>query len=204
MKRNFKKKRECVACGSGEIKERRRCEPCAIKYNRKRVKDYYKRSGRKSKKRYGIVKCLVCGEDMIKNRPNQVAHGKCRKPPVVENYSKLKRSRTGTTIARQKAIEFGLILDSKTDVHHINEDVIDNNFQNFMIVSRSNHSKLHRFLELKWQRLYQNVKEWNQSMVTLTKEWLSLNNMNVLVLTSPEQYNNTEKKSNSIYLYLQL
>lgn len=173
-------KRTCVDCGSEYVVERKRCKKCALIYNRERVKKYY----RKDKPRYGITNCSICGEMMIKGRPNQVAHGKCRRK-TVNDYNTVSRSSLGNTNGRQTILDLGLRLDSLMVVHHYDENPENNSLDNLWIMSISNHTSLHRFYQREWSvfkklNISNSENCWNILRDNLTTTWLEKAGVNVI------------------------
>lgn len=197
-KRNNDK--QCIDCGKEPVVERKRCKECALIFNRERVKQYHK----KDKPRYGIIKCTVCGEDMIKNRPDQLYHGKCRfeGKPKTGKYNEIKRSKEANMIARQIILDLGFNLNSNIIVHHIDENPNNNILSNFMILSRSNHGKIHQFLNKQWLTLRkintENLDEkWYDIRNQLTNTWLELIKLPVIQLNKEI----VEIDENKIYIF---
>ena len=90
---------------------------------------------------------------MIKNRPDQTTHGKCKiQHKTVENYNKVSRSKQGNTMGRQTILDLGFNLQ-KMHVHHVDENPENNSLSNLWIISKKNHASLHRFLEKQWSLL---------------------------------------------------
>lgn len=193
--------KQCIDCGSLQIVERRRCKECVLVFNRERVKKYYK----KNKVRYGIINCSVCGESLIKGRPNQITHSKCRRK-TVENYNKVSRSIFANTIGRQTILDLGFKLTSKLVVHHVNENPEDNGLVNLWIISRSKHNSLHRFLQQKWSLfLKENGSNsencWNILRDQLTTTWLETTGVNVIKITDIGQSAAEPLNENNIYIF---
>lgn len=192
--------KQCIDCGSLQVVERRRCKECAQILNRERVKQYHK----KDKIRYGIVNCSICGEKLIKGRPNQVAHGRCRRK-TVENYNNVTRVFTNT-IGRQTILNLRFKLTPKMVIHHVNENPEDNRLMNLWIISRSNHNSLHRFLQQNWSLfLKENGSNsencWNNLRDQLTTTWLETTSVNVIKITDIGQSAAEPLNENSIYMF---
>ncbi len=137
----------CIDCGKQGTVERRRCSECLIIYNKQRVRDYHKKISKLGIKlsRYGRINCCICNEEMIKNRPNQVAHGKCKKITTTP-YNNQPRDKTGMMFGRRVVLNLGIKIPNKVIVHHIDENPINNSLKNLMIMSGKNHGKIHGFL----------------------------------------------------------
>lgn len=195
--------RTCIDCGNAEVVERRRCKQCVILYNRQRVKKYH----RKDKPRYGLINCSLCGKEMIKNRPNQHAHGDCRKKVIVEksvNYNKVKRANPRETVGRNTITSLGLNVKYLI-VHHIDENPDNNVLSNLMIMSRSNHAKLHRYLDNHWslfKKLNSSNSEncWNTLRGQLTTTWLETTNVKVIKIIDIGQ--SAAEPLNKDYIYI--
>jgi hypothetical protein len=193
----------CVDCNKNVSVERKRCKECVLIYNRNRAKKYH----RKDKPRYGIINCDVCGEQMIKNRPNQTTHGKCKiQHKTVSNYNSVSRSKKGNTIARQMILDLGFKLTSGLVVHHVDENPENNILSNFWLINRKNHSYLHRFLEKQWSLLMKinssNLENcWNNLRGQLTKTWLETTGVNVVKITDIGQSAAEPLNENYIYIF---
>lgn len=193
----------CIDCKENVSIERRRCKNCVLIFNRKRVKQYYK----KDRPRYGIVICEVCGETLIKGRPNQTTHGKCKlNYKTVENYNKVSRSKKGNTLGRQIILDFGFKLNSNLCVHHLNENPKDNRLKNLWIISRKNHASLHSFLTKQWSLLRKlnssNLENcWNSLRDQLTTTWLETTGVKVIKITDIGQSAAEPLKEDYIYIF---
>lgn len=195
-------KQMCIDCNVNVSIERKRCVDCVKIHNRERVKKYYN----KNKPRYGLIICDICGEKMIKNRPEQTNHGKCRvRHKTVEHYNKVKRDKTGNTIARQMIIDLGFELKRNLVIHHLDENPNNNKLSNFWIISSKNHASLHRFLEKQWSLLKKlnssNLENcWNNLRDQLTKTWLETTGVNVIKITDIGQ--SAAEILNEDYIYV--
>jgi hypothetical protein len=196
-------KKLCIDCNEKVSVERKRCEDCVKIYNRERVKKYHK----KDKARYGIVNCDVCGEKMIKNRPEQTNHGKCKiQYKTVEDYNKVKRSNKGNTIARQMILNLGFQLNHKIVIHHLDENPSNNILSNFWIINVKNHASLHAFLQKQWSLLKKlnssNLENcWNSLRDQLTTTWLKTTGVNVIKIIDIGQSAAEPLDENSIYIF---
>jgi hypothetical protein len=191
----------CIDCNKNVSVERKRCKECVVIYNRLRVKQYHK----KDKPRYGIIKCDVCNENLIKGRPNQTKHGKCKTPRSID-YNKVERSNKGNTIARQVIIDYGFNLNYNLVIHHKDENPSNNSLSNLFILSRSNHAKLHRFLEKQRSLLEKSISSnlencWNSLRDQLTTTWLETTNVNVIKITDIGQSAAEPLNIKSIYIF---
>jgi len=189
----------CIDCGKEEVVERRRCRECVKKYNRERVKKYYVKE---KHKRYGIGICSICGKPMKLNKPNQLTHVGCRKKNT-ENYNSLKRSNKGNTLSRQMILDKGFLLTKNIIVHHLDENPEHNTFNNFALMSRSNHAKLHRFLQQQWTIFNKSNNSnfdnsWDNIRNQITLSWLETMQANIIKITD----NSSEYlKEDFVYLF---
>lgn len=116
---------------------------------------------------------------MIKNRPNQIAHGKCKKKGLVIDYNKHPRDNSGKMMpARRFLINLGIKLD-KNIVHHIDENPMNNYFNNLMIMSIANHASLHSFIREQWvinKGIYGNKLEskWKNILIKLNFIYINI------------------------------
>ncbi|MEK6882366.1 MAG: hypothetical protein AABY22_22290 [Nanoarchaeota archaeon] len=178
----------CIDCGKEGTSERRRCADCLTIHNNNRSKKNYSKLKREGKQgvRYGKIFCCICNEEMIKNRPNQVAHGKCKKMIVV-SYNEHPRDERGMMFGRRIIIDLGLKITRKIIVHHIDENPINNSFGNLMIMSLSNHSRLHSFLREQWvinKGVYGDKLKvvWRKILIKLNYFWIQKLEIELIIL----------------------
>lgn len=199
----MRKVKLCIDCNMNVSIERRRCKECVTIYNRERVKKYH----RKDKKRYGIILCDVCGETLIKGRPKQTTHGKCKiQHKTVDDYNSVPRSKRGNTLARQIVFDLGFQLNKNLVVHHVDENPTNNSLSNFWIVNRKNHALLHRFLEKQWSLLRKlnssNLENcWNILRGQLTTTWLEITGVKVIKITDIGQSAAEPLNEECIYIF---
>jgi hypothetical protein len=180
----MKKITTCVDCNINPSVERSRCKDCLPAYNRKRVKQYYDKD---KKKRYGTVICDVCKKPLIKGRPNQTTHGTCKLIyKSIYNYNQVPRSKNGNTIGRQMLLDMGYILNSKLIVHHIDLCPDNNTKDNFLIMGRSTHLSLHRFINERWFQIKKSGQEyslWKPDLIKqITQEWIEKKGLTLIIL----------------------
>ena len=180
----------CVDCGSPEIHERKRCRSCALLYNRERAKRMYRKNKEDgvSKKRYGIMKCEYCGENMIKNNSTQYMHKECYNAHIKKvDYNSYKRDKDGKTIGRNTFLTY-CELPSDWVVHHIDENPMNNDISNLIGLSRKDHVQLHSFLSRirsSYEKSYGSMDEncWKPLRDKETKTWLEMANVNVIKIS---------------------
>ena len=201
--------RLCQICGCELTTERKYCKECRLKKKRQYAKTRYKtlKEAGISKKRYGLVRCIICGQPLIQNRPNQLYHGKCKPShKSIENYNKVPRDNEGNTVGRGKILDLGFILNSNIIVHHLDENPENNTISNLLILSRKNHAKLHRFLEKNWSLLLKDNSSnlencWNILRGQLTTAWLETKSANVIKIVDIGQSAAEPLKEDKIYIF---
>lgn len=203
-------KKFCKNCGKELTTERKWCKECQKAKKREYGKNRYRsiiNSGN-ILKRYGKTNCIVCGKTIIKNRKDQVLCYECYlaiRHKTVDNYNSVKRTKDGkSTLGRQVVLDLGLQLN-KMVVHHLDENPNNNSYDNLLILSKSNHAKLHRFLERNWSLLLKNNSSnlencWNSLRVQLTTTWLETMSVKVLKITEIGQ--SAAEPLNNEYCYL--
>lgn len=195
FKKNMRKAKFCIDCGNEGTVERKRCSDCAVKYNRERVYAYNKKLRELGIKtnRYGIINCCICNEKMIKNRPNQVAHGKCRNRNIT-SYNIYPRDSKGMMMGRKVVFDLGILIPKKTVVHHVDENPLNNSLDNLMIMSSSNHSKLHGFIRGQWvinKGIYGDKLEsvWRKILIKLNFIWIEKTNNKLILINDCKTIN---------------
>lgn len=179
-----KKERYCIKCGKKGIVERRRCKECAKEYNRLRAKNRYKKYGRHN---FGSKPCAICGKPMILWRKDQISHLSCRRK-VIDDYNKVPRSSEGNTSGRQVVLDLGIEIPKGWVVHHLDENPLNNNIENLVLMSRSDHNSLHRHLQYHWSLfLKENSSNpencWNILRDQLTTAWFERTGAKCLKIT---------------------
>lgn len=202
--------RFCEKCGSILTTEGKICKELQKAKKREYAKQRYwnmLKLGYKPK-RYGETNCIIYGKTIIKNKKDQFLCYECflkTKHKTVDNYNSVKRTKDGrSTLGRQVVIELGLKLNDMV-VHHLDENPNNNSYNNLLILNKSNHAKLHRFLEKNWSLLLKNNSSnlencWNSLIVQLTTTWLET--MNVKVLKITEIGRSAAEPLNNEYCYL--
>lgn len=176
---------------------------------REYAKKHYEENKKKGivKKRYGIGICPYCGEEFIKNHPNQITHRKCMKiHKTVDDYNKVKRSKKGNTLGREKIFSLGFVLTSNIVVHHIDENPSNNSLSNLLILNRKYHASLHRFLEKNWSLLLKDNNSnlencWDSLRGQLTTAWLETMGANVIKIVDIGQSAAEPLQENLIYKF---
>jgi len=176
---------------------------------REYAKKHYEENKKKGivKKRYGIGICPYCGEEFIKNHPDQITHKKCMKlHKTVDDYNKVKRSNKGNTLGREKIFSLGFIITTNMVVHHLDENPSNNSLSNLLILNRQYHAKLHRFLEKNWSLLSKDNNSnlencWNSLRGQLTTAWLETMSANVIKIVDIGQSAAEPLQENLIYKF---
>lgn len=201
--------RFCENCGRLLTNERHICKECRKAFKREYARQHYAEQKEKGivKKRYGITNCIICGKEIIRNRPDQVICYDCYKKThhkTIDDYNKVSRSNKSNTIGRQTILDLGFILTKDICVHHLDENPQNNKLGNLLIISRKNHAKLHRFLEKNWSLLLKDNSSnlencWDILRGQLTKVWLETMGTNVIKITDIGQSAAEPLDENLIY-----
>lgn len=169
----------CKVCGAPRNLGRRLCKKC----NNKRVN---------SRPRYKWTKlCEICGQSYEAWGTAQKLCISCykdtRKTISKANNNYLYDTR-GRCQHRNLAEEIlGRKLTYNEVIHHVDENPKNNDLTNLMILSRSNHTKLHHFLGVQrviWEKS-QNEKDvncWEAMRVMQTTAWLEITGAKVIKL----------------------
>lgn len=200
----------CQLCGCKLTTERKWCESCKKERKREYAKQQYKKiiDAGLVLQRYGIINCVYCGKEIIKNRPNQDMCYDCYKKykhKTVENYNNVKRTKDGkSTFGRQTLLNLGFKL-GKLVVHHIDENPNNNILTNLMVLNRKNHAFLHRILEKNWSLLSKDNSSnlencWNTLRGQLTTAYLETKGANVIKITDIGQ--SAAEPLNEEYIYV--
>lgn len=176
-----KENKFCVDCGQKGVAERRRCKECALEYNRQRAR---KRHIEKGRYNYGKGVCAICKKEMILWRKDQLTHSNYRRK-TVDNYNNVSRSNKENTTGRQTVLDLGIRIPKGWVVHHLDENPENNEIQNLIVMSRSDHCSLHRYLQLNWSLWLKNHSSnsencWDTLRDRLTTAWLETTSANVI------------------------
>lgn len=202
---------KCIECGCELTTNKKYCSECSKAKKREYAKKRYQEMKEKGiqKKRYGVGICIYCGKEFVKNRPEQLAHGKCKiehQHKTVDNYNSVKRTKDGyRTIGRDVIYQLGFNL-SNMIVHHIDENPDNNLLSNLMILNKSHHAKLHRLLEKNWSLLSKDNNSnlencWNILRDQLTKAYLETRSANVVKITDIGQSAAEPLNIDNIYIF---
>lgn len=206
--------KKCTICGKVEISDRAKyCSECRKAKKRQYAKERYAKNKANGilPKRYGTAICPICGKSFTKNRPNQIFDYACYlevKHKTVEDYNEVKRSSKANTVGRQTILDLGFQLGPNLCVHHIDEDPSNNQLSNLMIIGRSNHAKLHRFLENKWSLLLKDNSSnlencWNILRGQLTTTWLETAGVNVIKIIDIGRSATEPLNKENIYIFVE-
>lgn len=204
--------KKCTICGEVEISDRSKyCSNCKKSRKREYAKEKYAKNKENGilLKRYGTAICPICGKTFTKNRPDQVFDYNCylaNRHKTVENYNEVVRSSKANTLGRQTILDLGFRLDTNLCIHHIDEDPSNNHLNNLMIISKSNHAKLHRFLENEWSLLLKSNSSnlencWNILRGQLTTTWLETVGVNVIKIIDIGQSAAEPLNKENIYIF---
>jgi len=180
------KEKVCKKCGSSNVLiGRRLCKEC----NRIRCRESYYKTGKNRRILRGTTKCTLCKNQYTKWREKQVICPSCYKQSKNTEFKNNQYEMIGNKL-KHRLIAEQLInrkLSFNEVVHHVDENVHNNELENLWIMSRHNHTKLHVFLRLQ-KVIYeksldkQSVNCWNILRVNQTKAWLEMTGANVIKL----------------------
>lgn len=182
----------CKVCGKRpKMKKRRVCHRC---YLDRRKEQYRNKGGSGSKKRYGKGNCKLCGSEIKLNKPTQKYCWECSvkiskiSTNATNNYQYSGDS--NTTWEHHKLAEemLGRKLKAHEVVHHCNGDPKDNRLQNLILISRTQHGRLHHFIKEQRALVEKSINEqdencWKTLTVQMTTTWLETANVKVIKLS---------------------
>lgn len=131
----------CIDCNKefNNLKKNR-CTECYKKYNRKRVKKYFNENKDRIYKK-GI--CPICKKEMTIWRDDQLAHRNC-KAFTQGDYNKFLNKSEFKTHGRKFVEDLGIDIPKGYVVHHIDENPMNNSYENLIICSLKHHNQLHQ------------------------------------------------------------
>ncbi len=166
------------------------CYTCRLKHQQ----DIYQQKGGKLWRRQNIPKgqCSVCKKEIYLWRDNQLVCKECVNKPTgcmcANNQYKSIRKEDGTFDNEHRVVAEAILkrtLLDKEVIHHIDENPKNNSFNNLLVLSDSDHKKLHKYLQRQRAVLEQsnigNLENcWNSLRVSYTTAWLETTNVMVL------------------------
>ena len=174
----------CKICGAKRNPGRRLCTSC----NLQRLK-----MSSKNRPRYVYtVLCSACGHTFISFRKNKIlcqdcyklkqklaSENKCSNEYLYNNYGEGQHR-----IFAEKLLQRKLLYNEV--IHHMDNNPKNNLVSNLIIITRSDHGKLHSFLD--YQRTIIEKKKdnpidyWNKHLIPLTEKWIQDNNIKIIRL----------------------
>lgn len=181
----MEKELKCKMCGCSRKLGRRLCSKC----NSKRVVKWQKTlvMGRYSWDK----QCIACQNDYKALRKDQKFCKDCyelrqhlSKPSQGINPYEYKEGWTHRKLAESL---LGKKLSYNDIVHHVDNNPTNNEITNLMVISRSNHGKLHKFLDDQRVILEKSGNEnlgncWNNLIIPMTTAWLETTGAKVIKL----------------------
>ena len=177
----------CKICGAERSSGRRLCKEC----NRKRSRDLAR-----SKPKYMFHNtCVACNTVFDAWRKQQRLCKDCynlklffaKQNKANNNYIKV--SKSSKNLHREIA-ENALRrkLSSNEVIHHIDDNHLNNDKSNLLLMSRSDHGKLHSYLDEQRVIVEKSANEnpencWKSLIVQITTAWLEMTNANVLKIS---------------------
>jgi hypothetical protein len=168
---------QCIQCG--EPKEiGRYCRACYLERKRKIANERYRQYG---KVYYGKSLCINCGKEITLFRKVQKFCLECSS----KLQSELGNNTTNNYIMDGERPYHRVLmedtlrrsLDFNEVVHHLDEDIYNNQLSNLLVISRADHAKLHSILR---HYKYDNENYTKHDVVLLTNKWIEDNNINVI------------------------
>jgi len=182
----MRKEKVCKNCGSSVlVKGRRLCKEC----NNKRSMACYYKSGKKRREMRLKTECKLCTNQYTKWIETQVICPECVRQSKDTGFTNNQYKMIGCQLEHRMIAEqtIGRKLSSNEVVHHIDENIHNNELSNLWVMSRHHHGRLHQFLRL--QRVaYEkslgknSVNCWNSLRVNQTTAWLEMTNAKVIKL----------------------
>lgn len=183
----------CVTCGQPRSVGRRECGECHRKSAAQRSRTRYHAGDGKNRTNYRHA-CPACGAIYITTHKDTYLCPACylearsaRSTPTQYAYSTFAK---GRLVWQHRVIAesvLGRRLCSHETVHHIDGDGTNNDHANLVVLLRSDHTRLHRYLGK--QRViceksqHENPENcWNILIVPLTTAWLETAGANVIKL----------------------
>jgi hypothetical protein len=182
----MKKQKVCKNCGSSVlVKNRRLCKDC----NKKRISETYYRLGKKRREKRLKTECKLCTSQYTKWRENQVICPSCSSQSKNTGFKSNQYKMVGNKCEHRVIAEqtIGRKLSTNEVVHHVDENIHNNELYNLWIMSRHHHVQLHGFLRLQ-RVVYEkslgknSVNCWNSLRVNQTTAWLEMTNAKVIKL----------------------
>jgi len=180
----------CIKCRKNPCESGRRyCHGC---YLERRMAQYYKKGGNKNKKRYGYGFCGLCKKKIRLNRPEQKYCLECYRnihssgkflnpyePAHGGGYCWLHR-RIAEEVLQRK-------LNTNEVVHHLDDNPKNNKLTNLVVISRTNHVRLHHFIReqraiLEKSSIVNGENCWDTLIVPITTTWLETASVKVIKL----------------------
>lgn len=164
----------CSVCGKERDIGRKQCRDCYLEIKRVREIERNRKNGRYN---FGKMNCSLCNKEIIKYRKTQLFCKDCHTKKTGENnntydYKKCKMGKTRHRTIVENSLK--RTLDYNEIIHHIDEDPMNNSYENLMVLSRQIHGKLHVFLR-KEKALLLDKSLWYNYRNCKTFEWLKEN-----------------------------
>jgi HNH endonuclease len=175
----------CIQCNEHEAAPSRRvCYKCRGKYAKELNLRKFGVCGSRVKQM-----CEICSIEFLRCRKQQIICPKCRKESLNTGYNRndyLFSNKPGVTNHRTIAESIlGKKLNYNEIVHHIDENCKNNSLDNLLVLSRSNHGKLHCFLRLeriKWIK-ENSISDWTKEIWIKTQKWIDDNQVSAILLS---------------------
>lgn len=178
----------CIKCGVEREKGSRYCRDCYLEKKREQAQERYKKNGRYN---YGTTCCVICGESkiLLNNKSLSVCSDCYIKTNIFDNeehpYTYVYDVNTKKATWEHVLVAEDIICKklNKNEVsHHIDGNPHNNSITNIMIISRSNHAKLHMYMKRVYFETLKHNKDNPENTIDFdfvknTYEWLEKNNV---------------------------
>jgi hypothetical protein len=158
---------------------------------RKELRAKKKTEGKETRTRYKCV-CLVCQKEFQGWRKDSLfcsreCFSKTRQSPVKNNYIYDSKNYKSNLFEHRNIVEkiLGRKLHTNEVIHHIDCNPKNNNINNLLVISRSNHAKLHSYLNRMRVIIERSMNEnsencWNNLIASVTTTWLETTSVKVI------------------------
>lgn len=176
----------CITCGKERPNGRKMCPECFTTYKRQYANERYKTYGRHVYKRT----CPICNIDFNAWRSSTTYCASCIKlKPSHGSEYEYSEVGLGRLVWKHRVICETLlnrILLPEEHIHHIDGNGKNNELTNLIVLSNSDHGRLHQFLESQYRTMLskdsiENIENcWNSLIVPMTTTWLETANVKVI------------------------
>lgn len=161
----------CTVCGGPRSVGRKQCRACYKKIAQERSKERYSKGIRT---RYD-KKCPICGKAYTVTRKTSRMCQPCFRKSQRRNKATTGYAFSGKNTYRHRIVVekvLGRSLTENENTHHLDGDKTNNRKDNLIILSRADHTRLHRHLEI--ELAIQQISTCNRQGIASTLRALAL------------------------------